>query len=197
MNQSLLTQKHTHLFKILDFDHDGLLQESDFLSVGENISIFRCVEPGSDIEELISKRATDLWETIKHYLETENLTMCNLENWLKFLNRFTEQVSPRAFDVLTQKTVRDIFYIYDKNMDNYLSKQEYLCFFVSLRVGIKQADQCFKALDLNNDMLISRDELYLAIKEFFLSEDPKSPGNLLFGDSHEYQFGSRTSYLYA
>ena len=49
--------KLTYLFKILDFDHDGVLQESDFKGLGENIGIFRCLPPDSEIEKFIMKRS--------------------------------------------------------------------------------------------------------------------------------------------
>ena len=123
----------------------------------------------------------------------ESATQCNLENWLKFL----EEMAEKSSESFIQKAVNDIFYIYDKNLDNYLSKQEYLCFFVSLRVGIKQANECFRAMDLNDDMLISRKELLSAISEFFKSDDQSSPGNLLFGNPGEFGFQTQTTSFYA
>ncbi len=194
MLSALKQKKFTHLFQILDFDHDGLLQESDFLSLGENISIFRCLQPPSKIEELINRRGEQIWKSLQNFSNKQEMAHCNLENWLKLMQQITEEVPPKYFDIIARKAVRDIFFIYDKNMDNYLSKHEYLCFFVSLRVGIKQADNCFRALDLNDDMMISKEELYSAIHEFFRSEDEKSPGNLLFGDFEDYQFKTRHSF---
>lgn len=197
MTHPFLEQKYTHLFKILDFDHDGLLQESDFFSIGENISIFRCAPFDEAIEKLIESRAHDIWSAIRHYLHDEKMLYCNLENWIKFLSQLTQKASERSFDLFTHKAVHDIFQLFDKNADNFISKREYLCFFVSLRVGIKQADECFKAMDLNGDLRISREELFLAIKQFFLSEEANAPGNLLFGNSESYKFETRKTHLYA
>ncbi len=195
MLSELRQQKFTHLFQILDFNHDGLLEKTDFQSLGENIAIFRCLRSPSEIEDLINRRGREIWDAIRLFLDDQqSVTQCNLENWLQFLENITDSKNDRRFNVLSQKSVRDIFYIYDKNLDNYLSKQEYLCFFVSLRVGIKQADECFRAMDLNDDMLISKKELHIAITEFFKSDDEGSPGNLLFGDPKEFGFKTRSSF---
>lgn len=185
--------KFTHLFKILDFDHDGLLQEADFMSLGENIAIFRCLEPPSDVEDLITRRGQEFWKSLKNFTNLQPMTRCNLQNWLKYLDEITSVDSPQDFHQQARDAVDDIFFIYDKNHDDFISKQEYLCLFVSLRVEIKQADECFRLLDLNDDQKISREEMFLAIMQFFLSEDKDQPGNLLFGNPESFQFETRGS----
>lgn len=196
-NNSFLQQKYSHLFKILDFNHDGMIEESDFVSLGENIAIFRCLEDGSDIERFIHLRGKQIWSAISKFLEKNNMPWCNLENWIKFMESVFVNADPRILDIFTRKAVRDIFYIYDKNRDNVISKQEFMCFFVSLRVSIRDADECFRSLDLNGDLRLSQNELFLAIKQFFLSEVMGSPGNILFGNTEVFNFETRTSYLYA
>lgn len=186
-----LTQKYTHLFKILDFDHDGLLQERDFMSLGENVAIFRCLMPPSEVEDFITQRGQDFWARLKEYLSSQTPNRCNLANWLKYLEAVVMGELYGPFDEIAQQAADDIFYIYDKDKNGFLSKQEYMCFFVSLRVEIKFVDICFKKLDLNNDLQLSKEELCEAIKEFFLSEDTKKPGNLLFGNPENYQFDTR------
>ncbi len=183
--------KFSYLFKILDFDHDGILQESDFLSVGENISIFTCQPGGSEIEEFILNRAKEIWKFIRFYAHTDGLFNCNLPTWLDLMDKIAHS-DKEKFDKVLNNALDDIFYIFDKNDDKQLSKQEYLCFFVSLRVGIKQADFCFKSLDLDGDMRISREEMAKAIREFFLSDESSSVGNLLFGNPEIYKFTSRS-----
>jgi hypothetical protein len=191
MLSSFREQKFTYLFKIFDFDHDGILQPSDFQSMAENIAIFRCAPPTSGIDEFIHKKASDIWSYVTDFLEKNNLASCNLKTWLMIMNEITKNPEDKAFRILCRKAVRDIFYIYDKNLDNLLSKQEYLCFFVALRVGIKPADFCFKTLDLNKDMYISRSELLKAIEEFLLSDETHVPGNMIFGNPEVSKFRSR------
>ncbi len=193
MEDSYRKQKFTHLFKILDFDHDGLLQESDFLNLGENIAIFRCLEPPSEVEELITLRGRQFWQSLKAFSNRQPMTRCNMENWLKYLDELTQVDAPQEFHARAKSAVDDIFFIYDKNHDNFISKQEYLCLFVSLRVEIKQADDCFRTLDLNGDQKLSREEMFLAIMQFFLSENKDEPGNMLFGNPEYYQFNTRRS----
>lgn len=191
MLSSTLIQKYTHLFKILDFDHDGLLLKKDFESLGENVSIFRCLMPPHEIEKFITQRGHDFWDRLQLFLSKQEPTRCNLDNWLKYLEAVAIKEEFGSFEDIAKQAAADIFFIYDKDNDHLLSKQEYMCFFVSLRVEIKFIDICFKKLDLNNDLQLSEEELSLAIQEFFQSEDTRKPGNLLFGNPESYQFETR------
>lgn len=195
MQDSYLKNKFTHLFHILDFDHDGLLHESDFKNLGDNIATFRSLDETVDIEALILTRGKQFWNRISAYLETQPIKRCNIENWLGFLNHLTDPSSTERFHSLVKSTVDDIFYVYDKNKDDFISKHDFLCLFVSLRVEIKQADECFKLLDLNGDKQISREEMILAIHQFFVSPEKDKTGNLIFGNPESYRFSTRKSYL--
>ncbi|WP_422359231.1 EF-hand domain-containing protein [Reichenbachiella sp.] len=191
MLSSTLTQKFTHLFKILDFDHDGLLMQSDFQNLGDNVAIFRCLMPPSEVEDFITKRGQDFWHRLTEFLANQEPSRCNLTNWLKFLEAVAVNEIYGPFEEVAKQMAEDIFYIYDKDHNNFLSKQEYMCFFVSLRVEIKFIDICFKKLDINGDMQLSKEELASALVDFFTSEDTKKPGNLLFGNPESYQFDTR------
>lgn len=191
MLSPILTQKFTHLFKILDFDHDGLLQETDFSNLGENIAIFRCLESPSPLEDMITLKVKELWSTLKGFLMTQQPTRCNLKNWLAFLEALTLENKFGDIDTIIQNGVDDIFTIFDKNHNNLLSHQEYMGFFVSFRVEIKFIDICFNRLDKDHDQELSKEEIFLALKDFFLSEDSRRPGNLMFGNPESYQFDTR------
>jgi juvenile hormone diol kinase len=187
--------KFTHIFKILDFDHNGFIQGSDFSDLGENISIFSCAEMDSIKEQLIFSRGKTIWQQLAYYFKNEFIS-CNLEQWLEYMAWISSHQCPLSFNKITHQMVHDIYTIYDLNKDGLLSKQEFMCFFVSLRVEIKQANECFEMLDLNGDKMLSRIELFTAIKEFFLSDDPDSPGNLLFGNISSYMFETRARTIF-
>ena len=191
MLSSTLRQKYAHLFKILDFDHDGLLHKRDFESLGENVAIFRCLMPPSDIEDFITLRGQQFWDRLESFVREQQPTRCNLVNWLKFMEAIAVEERFGPFEEFARQAAEDIFFIYDKDKNNLLSKQEYMCFFVSLRVEIKFIDICFNKLDRNKDQQLSKEELSQAIQEFFQSEDTKKPGNLLFGNPENYQFETR------
>ncbi len=52
---------------------------------------------------------------------------------------------------------------------------------MAYRIEIRYSARAFTKLDLNQDDLISRDELLSGIKEFFRSDDREAAGNWLFG----------------
>ena len=192
MLSSFRKQKLSYLFNILDFDHDGVLQKSDLNGIAENVSIFRCFSPGSEIELFVAKTALNIWNWISSRMKEGDLSGYSLDDWLDMWETISTRMLQSRMDLLIEKAVDDLFYVFDKNHDNYLQKQEYLTLVVSLRVSIKAADFCFKTLDRNGDMRISRDELTAAISEFFLSDVTSSPGNFIFGNPEISKFSTRS-----
>ena len=79
------------------------------------------------------------------------------------------------------KVAMEIIDLFDADKDGFLSLSEYLNMFMAYRIEIRHSAKAFENLDKNKDDLISRDELLIAIREFFRSDDEQSPGNWLFG----------------
>jgi len=181
----LQRKKFKHIFRILDFNKDGLIEETDFLEMTENIAIFRCLEYPSDIETLITERGKSIWNSFQDFSLTQRKKKTNVKNWLAYLEDLN-QLDDESLSAGIRQMVSDIFFIFDKDEDSLLSKQEYLCLFVSLKVDIKDADRCFKNLDFNGDNHISKAELILAIYQFIKSEVPDDHGNYIFGDPDRY-----------
>ncbi|MGL1887634.1 MAG: hypothetical protein OCD76_14050 [Reichenbachiella sp.] len=177
----LKRRKFTHIFRILDFNHDGLIEETDFLEMMENIAIFRCIEYPSKIDTLISKRGREIWKAFSDFSQTQKKKKTNLKNWLSYLENLNN-IDDTIMSIGIRSAVNDIFFIFDKDDDSLLSKQEYLCLFVSLKVVIKDAHICFENLDFNKDGQISKSELILAIYQFINSDDPDDHGNYIFGN---------------
>ena len=135
--------------------------------------------------------AERIWHWIQDNMEVQGRSGYNLEDWIWMWERILFKVDPGKMGIFLRKIENDIFYIFDKNQDDYIQKQEYLCLFVSLRISVKAADFSFKTLDLDRDMKISHKELISAINEFFLSDLTNSPGNFLFGNPEIEKFARR------
>ncbi len=67
------------------------------------------------------------------------------------------------------------------NADGQIDAGEYAQFFDIMGLDPKLADEAFKAIDTNNDGLLSLDEFKAAGLDFFMSKDEKSPSKVFWG----------------
>ena len=191
MMTSLQRDKMSHLFKILDFDHNGYIQESDLTGVSENICIIKGILEGSFKENALKTATRQIWNSFQKHFNNPNLQTCTLEQWLEFMAHYLVNRDEEVVKFFSQRMAENLFHVFDQNLDQKLSKIEYMCIFMSFRVDIKKAHECFDLLDLNSDGFISSEEFIRAIFEFIKSDEEDSPGNSLFGDIKNYYFSTR------
>ncbi|MDH5610697.1 MAG: EF-hand domain-containing protein [Cyclobacteriaceae bacterium] len=191
MLTTLQTRKLSHLFKIFDFDHNGLIQESDLLGITENISIINGILDGSTKDNVLQNSIRKIWHALQVHFKNPAMQTCSMEQWLEFLEIKFVSKNKSEIICLIQAFAEQLYSIFDHNDDGKLSQREYMCIFMSFRVDIKQAFQCFSLLDINQDGFISHEEFVFAVLDFFQNENKEAPGNWLFGDWESYYFSTR------
>jgi Ca2+-binding EF-hand superfamily protein len=191
MLTDLNKRKLSHLFKILDFDHNGYIQESDLVGVAENISIIRGIIEGTERNDVLLSSTTSIWEAIERFHKNKEMQSCSLEQWLEFIDSYLVSRDIRVVNYFARQLTKDLFTVFDHDVDGQISKLEYMCIFMSFRVDIKEVNMCFAHLDLNKDGYINADELATAIVQFVQSNESSDRGNLLFGNFDNYYFKTR------
>ncbi len=186
-------QKHKlgHLFSIIDFDHNGLLQKSDLQSIAENISVFAGVIDRNEHQINLKKYAEEVWNLIATHHQNADIDSIQLDQWLDFMEATFYTPAKDEVDRKINRIVDIAQQVFDKNQDVLISKLEFMSIFVSFRVEIRFANKCFQAIDSNADGHISKEELLNATREFFQSDDESSVGNQLFGEIGSSFFSSR------
>lgn len=185
------TKKLSHLFNILDFDHNGLLQLTDFEGIADNISIFTGMISDKERDMRLRKEAYRIWGIIMEHFGDEDLQYLDLDQWLEFMQVQFFGSDEELIDSNILLIVKRIQEVFDKNSDNQISRLEFMSIFVSFRVEVRFADQCFRSIDSNQDGMISEEELINAAMEFFKSDKTDASGNHLFGDLNSSNFVTR------
>ena len=176
-------KKLSHFFDILDHTKNGKLEEDDFIGIGKDICINLSIDPLSKEYDYIINKSKVLYEQLINDLGRTYGDAIELNDWLTYFDR--EIITARNVSLLKNYislTVKYVFDMYDQNGDGLLSIDEFTDMFTTYGIDIKYSAKSFIRLDRNHDEVISKMELVNAVKEFFVSSDPKANGNWIFGN---------------
>lgn len=185
------TSKLQHLFRIIDFDHNGLIQKVKLWGDCWQHSHFYRIIEDHEKDARLRDEAHKIWEYLKVDFADENLQYLDMDQWLNFMTAHFYQTDKDKTDQNILAVVKRIHEVFDKNSDVQISRLEFMSIFVSFRVEVRFTDKCFKAIDSNSDGFISKQELINAAMEFFKSTEPEASGNYLFGQLESSHFETR------
>lgn len=174
-------QKMLHLYKVIDFDNNGVLQKSDLIGFAENIDIFANLLNSDDYKDSLKSDVNTIWKSIASFFGDSEIDMIDKKQWLDYMDNHFGETDDMEIDSKIKKIVNRVREIYDLNSDQKLSKKEFMTLFVSMRVEVRHALECFNEIDKNGDGFISDDELTDATKQFFSGNKQEDSGNKLFG----------------
>ena len=181
MLTELQKEKIAHYFSVvLDQDRNGVLEEQDFLEIGESLCILWRYKPGTADYEEVMEQSRNSWRMFEREFSRMG-GVADLANFLKFYEVMLSQVDDEMYDQFVTNVVSNVFDSFDQNGDGVISINEYVDMFMCYHIKIKYSAKAFRKLDLNGDEEISKEELMAAVSEFFKSNDPNAPGNWLFG----------------
>lgn len=181
MLTDLQQKKLTHYFNVLDFDKSGTLEKKDFVSIGENLCVLWGFSSSTPEYQASIQRTTNIWTDFHQFIGKSEEEHATLSEWLTFADSMIVNGKEELYIQHVSKVAMEIIDLFDADKDGFLSLSEYLNMFMAYRIEIRHSAKAFENLDKNKDDLISRDELLIAIREFFRSDDEQSPGNWLFG----------------
>lgn len=174
-------QKISHYFHtVLDQDRNGILQDNDFMEIGESLCILWRHKPGTPEYQRVMDQCLSSWRMFESHFKHEG-GVANLENFLKFFDKLLSPGNEQLYNDYVYRVVGDVFDDFDLNGDGVISINEYVDLFMCYHIKIKYSAKAFLKLDKNGDDDVSKEELMEALDEFFKSDDPKAPGNWLFG----------------
>jgi len=181
MLTELQTEKITHYFSaVLDQDKNGVLEENDFLEIGESMCILWRFKPLTADYNRIMDQNRESWAMFeKHFNDEQGIA--DVTYFLKFVEKMLSPGNEKMYHTFITQAVGDVFDSFDLNKDGVISINEYVDMFMCYHIRIKYSAKAFLKIDRNGDDFITKAELLEAMDEFFKSDDPKAPGNWLFG----------------
>ena len=172
-------QKLERMFALLDLDRDGVIDETDFLRRVDAFARLRAWDRDSAIYLRNAVIATDEWENLRQGADSDDDGKVTRDEFLGYAERFLEDRD--AVRAYARGDVQLLFDAMDRDVDSRLAVDEYREYLEVCRADPIGAERFFAHADLDRDGRITRAEFAHAFEEFYLSDDPSSVGNHLFG----------------
>ncbi len=179
-------RKLLHKFKLLDIDKNGLIEFEDFQRVIDALAEKRGWGIGDLNFERLSASNQNLWTAIHEFCEVGEEGAVTVEQWMQFhaqaLHQAKEfdQLIP-GFETTLAAFTAFVTELLDSDGDGLIVFEDYLALACAYNIEEAQARLTFSAIDKNADGVLSLEEVSSLVRQFYLSEDEKAPGNELFG----------------
>ena len=181
----LQRRKAAHYFSLIDEDENGLIEPADFQRRADRLSESLHVTSEEEREEL-RRRVMQWWEHLSSLADENDDGQITREEWRMYWERFKIAVSlgnsRRSIENL-ERAARETFRAIDRNGDGKITEAEFSNWLAAW--DVEQPESSFRTLDRDDTGYLTEDDLAEATKEFYLSNDPAAPGNVLYGEIPE------------
>ena len=179
MASELQRRKVTRVFRAMDANGDGLLEEADFAALTERWAAVRGAPPGSPEHTRLTDIMMGWWQTLlatsdETPRDTPRATV-TLDDVLAVVDRLGQMRQPVAATAMT------MFEAVDEDADGMISAPEYRRLIESWNGRSTDSDEVFPLLDGDGDGYLSRTEFTELWTEFWAGDDADSPGTWVFG----------------
>lgn len=182
MLTQLQSQKLRHFYNILDYNKNGVLQVEDFDRVGINLCLSLDIKEETDeYTKVIQKSRRLFYQVLKDLNKTASAEI-TIDEWIKLFDQIIGQQDMEKLKYYIKLTTIYIFDLFDMDKNGIISLDEYVDMFTLYHIDVKYSAKSFLNLDTNHDDCISKVELFNAVTDFFISDDPDAAGNWIFGN---------------
>jgi juvenile hormone diol kinase len=179
MLTDLLQRKFTRYFNVLDYDHNGVIEQEDFENIALTLAQMRNWAAGSPEHQACRAGLMSIWQHLQQFADTSQDGRISLEEWLK--NEEDAIATAENYAKYVTPVAAGLFDAVDENGDGVISVQEYRNFFKGFRIDPDLADDVFARLDVDGDGQLSKEELLQHVYDLHCSNDPAAPGNWILG----------------
>jgi Ca2+-binding EF-hand superfamily protein len=167
-------------FELLDMDGDGYITANDYDVA--SASVCRAFDFAKDSAqyEKVHVLYLRLWVALSRRMDEQQSGMISRRQFIESCERVIVEAE-QGYDRIIGPIALTIFDLIDADDSGTLDIEELTTWFNAYGVCADDAARAFRAVDRNGDGLLDADEVQKAIREFYTSDDPQAPGNLIFG----------------
>jgi len=179
-------RKLLHKFKLLDIDQNQLIEYEDFQHVIDVLAEQRGWGIGDANFERLTASNRDLWMAVQSFCEVGEEGAVTPEQWLRYHAHALQQAGEfdqlvPGFETTLAAFTAFVHELLDSDGDGFVRFEDYLALARAHNIDEEQAKKTFSTIDQNGDGALSLEEVSVLVRQFYLSDDPKAPGNELFG----------------
>ncbi|MEQ8755682.1 MAG: EF-hand domain-containing protein [Coleofasciculus sp. G1-WW12-02] len=178
MISELRKKKLTKVFNTLDSDGSGVITKADLEKSFESTVAIRGYKPGtSEYQSAYDQSVTQQWNDLAT-MDSNNDGEVTLEEFIAY---YDKPASDPTLNQLIAAGGEVLFSMGDADGSGQIGLSEFKQMNAAWQSDEGQAEATFTQLDQNGDGSISKEEFLAHCKDFFFSDDPKAPGNLILG----------------
>lgn len=175
MASDLQRRKVTRVFRAMDVNGDGLLEEADFVALTERWARIRDAAPGSPEHLRLIDIMMGWWRTLLATSRSAPRDKVSAADVLAVVDQLAGMPHQVAATAMT------MFEAIDEDGDGMISAAEYNRLIEGWTGRETNTDEIFGVLDSDGDGYLSRDEFRALWEEFWAGDDPAAPGTWVFG----------------
>jgi Ca2+-binding EF-hand superfamily protein len=174
-------QRHKlrRMFSVWDVNHDGHIDQSDYLRRVEAFARLRGWTEESPEYTRNLEFARQEWQALLESADADEDGSISVDDFLRYGDTFLDD--REAVRAYARGDVQLMFDGMDIDGDGRISLDEYRTYLEVCGVETSAAARFFAHADLDGNGSVSRDEMRHAVEEFLVSENPDSGANVLFG----------------
>ncbi|MDX2393602.1 EF-hand domain-containing protein [Streptomyces sp. DK15] len=163
------------MFTAFDVDGDGCLQKKDFEALVGRWGQLPGVEAGTKLHARVESAVMGWWEHMLEAGDTNKDGKLSVEEFYALVDRLPAMKEGLA------ETADAIFDAIDADGNGRISRSEHRQLIDTWHGRSIDTEDVFDLLDLDADGHISRQEFAVLWTQFWISDDPTEPGNLVCG----------------
>lgn len=175
----LQRKKMTRWFEVLDVNHDGFLEESDFTRRADVFADLRgWAEDSTPYREHLDFTRED-WRSLRAFADRDGDGRVTCAEFLAFAEDLLSDL--QAVEAYAYTDALLVFKGMDADDDGKITSAEYGEYLRVYDLDSSLAADFFRRVDLDRDGYITGWELVEAMRDFLLSDEPEDAGNYLYG----------------
>lgn len=176
-------QKAHHYFDLLDRDDDGHIDGKDFELQADSLAEARNLS--DEDREALQDEMQQWWGQLCAAADANDDDQVSRSEWEDFWDAICTAVEEGSDEQKEQmlaslkRSAHVTFRTIDASGSGEITEEEYAAWLNAW--GAEGSADAFEELDRSDDGTLTKEDIVEATKEFYLSDDARAPGHLLYG----------------